>query len=214
MNADAGPLPPGPFDVVLLDPPWSHWGAQDKWGAAAKFYPCMSDESLLSLPVRPLLRKSSVVFCWATCPRLNFAIHLLENWGLTYRGVAFVWVKTAKSTGLPIGARGVRPSIVKPTTELVIAASLTSKGRPMPLASEAVAQVVLAPTGAHSEKPDAVMDRIEMLYPDATRLEMFARRSRAGWNSWGNEVPTLLAPSDLPCSGKAPPPGSVAGKTA
>lgn len=188
MIADPGPLPAGPFDVVLLDPPWSHWGAQDKWAAAAKFYPCMSDDSLLAMPVRSLLKKSSVVFCWATCPRLNFAIQLLESWGLTYRGVAFVWVKTAKSTGLPIGARGVRPSIVKPTTELVIAASLTARGRPMPLASEAVAQVVLAPVGAHSEKPVEVMERIEKLYPVATRLEMFARRERSGWNSWGNEV--------------------------
>jgi N6-adenosine-specific RNA methylase IME4 len=188
MFADPGPLPPGPFDVLLLDPPWSHYGAQDKWGAAQKFYPTMSDEALMALPIKGLLRKSSVVFCWATCPRLNFAIQLLENWGLTYRGVAFVWVKTAKSTGLPIGARGVRPSIVKPTCELVIAASLTSKGRPMPLASEAVAQVVLAPTGAHSEKPDAVMDRIELLYPSASRLELFARRTRQGWASWGNEV--------------------------
>lgn len=142
----------------------------------------------MALPIKGLLKKSSVVFCWATCPRANFAIQLLEHWGLTYRGVAFVWVKTSKATGLPIGARGVRPSIVKPTTELVIAASLTHKGRPMPLASEAVAQVVLAPVGAHSEKPVAVMDRIELLYPSASRLELFARRTRQGWSSWGNEV--------------------------
>ncbi|NDE17392.1 DNA methyltransferase [bacterium] len=188
MLSDPGALPSGPFDVVLLDPPWSHYGAQDKWGAAAKFYPTMSDEALASMPVGGLLKKSSVVFCWATCPRLNFAIDLLEKWGLTYRGVAFVWVKTAKSTGRPIGARGVRPSIIKPTTELVIAGSLTSKGRPMPLASEAVAQVVLAPVGAHSEKPVEVMERIELLYPEASRLELFARKTRPGWDSWGNEV--------------------------
>lgn len=194
MFGDPGPLPPGPFDVILLDPPWSHYGQQDKWGAAAKFYPCMSDEELLAMPIASLAKKTSVVFCWATCPRLNFAISLLEHWGFSYRGVAFVWVKTAKSTGLPIGARGVRPSIVKPTTELVIAASLTSKGRPMPLASEAVAQVVLAPVREHSEKPVEVLERIEALYPDASRLEMFARREREGWKSWGNQVsPTLLA---------------------
>ena len=28
-----------PYDVVLADPPWSYYGAPDKWGAAAKFYP-------------------------------------------------------------------------------------------------------------------------------------------------------------------------------
>jgi N6-adenosine-specific RNA methylase IME4 len=187
-------LPQGPFDVILLDPPWSHYGAQDKWGAAAKFYPCLSDEELKQMPLQGLAKKSSVVFCWATCPRLNFAISLLEHWGFTYRGVAFVWVKTARATGKPIGARGVRPSIIKPTTELVIAASLAKKGRPMPLASEAIAQVVMAPTSQHSEKPVEVMERIEALYPSATRLEWFARKARPGWDAWGNEVsPTLLA---------------------
>lgn len=198
--SDPGPLPPGPWDVILLDPPWSHYGAQDKWGAAAKFYPCLSDDELKQMPIMGLAKQSSVVFCWATCPRLNFAISLLEHWGFAYRGIAFVWVKTAKATGKPIGARGVRPSIIKPTTELVIAASPTKKGRPMPLGSEAVAQVVMSPTGKHSEKPVEAMERIELLYPNASRLELFARRSRPGWSAWGNQVsPTLLGSPQTSC---------------
>lgn len=31
---------------------------------------------------------------------------------------------------------------------------------------------------------------VERLWPDATpRLELFARRRRPGWSSWGNEAP-------------------------
>jgi N6-adenosine-specific RNA methylase IME4 len=30
---------------------------------------------------------------------------------------------------------------------------------------------------------------IEEMFPHATRLELFARRSRAGWAAWGNEAP-------------------------
>lgn len=47
----------------------------------------------------------------------------------------------------------------------------------------------------HSKKPEAVQDRIELLWPDATpRLELFARRRRpeglhGGWAAWGNEAP-------------------------
>lgn len=51
-------------------------------------------------------------------------------------------------------------------------------------------QVVFAPPGRHSAKPEAVQDRIEALWPDATpRLELFARRRRPGWACWGNEAP-------------------------
>lgn len=87
-----------------------------------------------------------------------------------------------------LGRKGVRPSITKPTTEFVLAGSRVANGRPMKLADEGVSQVVLAPRGEHSEKPDEVMARIERLYPDARRLELFARRRRDGWEAWGNEV--------------------------
>lgn len=51
-------------------------------------------------------------------------------------------------------------------------------------------QIVYAPLGKHSSKPDEVQRRIEWMYPNATpRLEMFGRRSRAGWTVIGNEAP-------------------------
>lgn len=137
-------LPKGKFDVVLLDPPWSYYGQQDKWGAAAKFYPTMTDTALLTMPLAKLLKESSVVFLWATSPRLDFAIECLKAWGLTYRGIGFVWIKTKKD-GTPLGAMGVRPSIIKPLTEFVLLGSLTKTGRPMKLYDEGVAQTVFAP---------------------------------------------------------------------
>lgn len=177
----------GQFDVVLTDPPWSYHGQQDKWGAAAKFYPTMSDEELVSLPVGGLLSPKSVLFMWATGPRLDFAVDLIRAWGLHYRGVSWVWVKTKKD-GTPVGAQGVRPSVVKPTCEYVLAASPAAKGRPLPLADESIPNTVLAPKMEHSRKPDIVHQYIERMYPNASKLEMFARRPREGWRVWGNEV--------------------------
>jgi len=196
-------LPKGLYDVILADPPWSYYGQQDKWGAAAKFYDLMPDGDIASLPVSRLAKRESVLFLWATCPRLDVAIDTMRAWGFTFRGVAFVWVKTTKD-GRPIGARGVRPSIVKPTTEIVLAGSMTTKGRPMPIASEAVRQVVLAPVGRHSAKPTAVAERIEELYPSAKRVELFARERRNGWDAWGNEITVTLSPSsDCDTGGRA-----------
>lgn len=173
------------YDVVLMDCPWPYYGSKTKWGAAAKYYECMSFDDLANYP--PPLKRPGVVFMWTTSAFLVQSIDLLRTWNLYYRGVAFVWVKTG-ADGKPWGARGVRPSITKPLTEFVIAGSTTAIGRPLPLSSESVCQTVFAPVGEHSVKPDAVQERIEQMYPNATKLEMYARRIRPGWDAWGNEV--------------------------
>jgi N6-adenosine-specific RNA methylase IME4 len=180
-------LPAGPFDVILADPPWAYYGRQDKWAAAAKFYATAPDSAIAALPIPDLLAPRGLLFLWATSPRLDAALACIGAWGLCYRGIAFVWVKT-RADGQPIGAQGIRPSIVKPTTEFVVAASRVPRGRPMPLGDEAVAQVVMAPRRDHSRKPDEVVHRIERLYPKARRLELFARTKRPGWQAWGNET--------------------------
>ena len=176
------------YDVILADPPWLYYGDQAKWTAAAKFYPLMSDDDIMALPIGDLLAPTGIVFLWATSPRLDVALRCLDAWGLRYRGTAFVWIKVA-ANGVPIGAQGVRPSITKPTSEFVLAGSRVARGRPMPVSDEAVPQVVLAPRQAHSQKPDAVAERIERLYPQARRLELFARQLRSGWSAWGDGLP-------------------------
>lgn len=180
-------LPAQKFDVALIDPPWSYFGDQTKDGAAAKFYGTLTDEEIYKLPVRDMLNERSVAFVWATAPRLDAALDSIKAWGLHYRGVAFVWVKTNKD-GIPIGARGVRPSIVKPTCEFVLACSTVKKGRPLPIADESIRNTVLAPTTEHSAKPYVVHERIEALYPQASRIELFAREQREGWYCWGNQI--------------------------
>lgn len=184
-------LPDKEYEVVLADPPWSYTGQQDKWGAAAKFYDTMTAEDIYELPVGDILAPKGVLFLWATGPKLDVAMGCAAAWGLTYRGMAFVWVKTRKSApDVPIGAQGVRPSVVKPTTEFVLAMSRVKSGRPLKLSDESIRQVVMAPRREHSRKPDEVQERIEAMYPDASKIELFARRSRDGWDSWGNEVET------------------------
>lgn len=173
------------YDVVLMDPPWLYYGSGSKWAAAAKHYDCLPTDRLAQYP--PPLNDPGVVFMWTTSAFMADAITLLGLWGLHYRGVSFVWVKTKKD-GSPIGAQGVRPSITKPLTEFVIAGSTKKKGRPLPLHSESVRQTVFAQRREHSRKPHEVMERIEEMYPQARKLEMYSRESRVGWDSWGLEV--------------------------
>jgi N6-adenosine-specific RNA methylase IME4 len=49
--------------------------------------------------------------------------------------------------------------------------------------------VIEAPRTEHSRKPDLVYKIIEQMYPGQKSLEMFARKKRKGWESFGNETP-------------------------
>jgi N6-adenosine-specific RNA methylase IME4 len=182
------PLPANRYDIAYVDPPWHYYGSPIKDAAAAKHYPLMTLEELAQIDVRRLLNKRAAMFLWATCPRLNYAIDLLREWKLHYRGVAYVWVKVGKS-GRIINGQGVPPTFTKPTTELLLAATTMPTGRPFPLLDLAQAQVVLAPRGAHSEKPGVFREAIERLCGDRPRIELFARARTPNWDAWGAEVP-------------------------
>src|SRR5262249_55396628 len=106
---------------------------------------------------------------------------------LHYRGIAYIWVKTNKQ-GKPMGARGVPPTFVKPTTELVLAATTVKRGRPFPILDFKQPQTVFAPVTKHSAKPLEVRERLEKLCGERPRLEMFARGDVPGWDTWGLEA--------------------------
>jgi len=40
----------------------------------------------------------------------------------------------------------------------------------------------------HSAKPEDLQDSLDLMFPNTTKLEMFARRVRPGWECIGNEV--------------------------
>ena len=62
---------------------------------------------------------------------------------------------------------------------------LALKGSPLRLARD-VHQVVMAPVGEHSAKPEEVRHRIEQLFP-GPYLELYARKPAPNWTCWGNE---------------------------
>ncbi len=180
----------GKYDIAYGDPPWPHYGDPNKDAAAGKHYDLMTIAEIHALPVRALFKREGAAFIWATCPRLDLAVDAIRAWGLYYRGVAFVWVKTRKD-GQPIGAQGIPPTGTKPTTELCLLATTCKRGRPFKLLSAKVSQTIFAPrSGGHSSKPPETRDRIVELYGDRPRLELFARTAVDGWDRWGNQAPS------------------------
>ena len=64
---------------------------------------------------------------------------------------------------------------------------LATKGKPK-RASASVHSIIDAPIGRHSEKPAETRDRIAQLAGGGSMIELFARKTAPGWDSWGDEV--------------------------
>ena len=169
------------YSIVYADPPWSY---NDKAlagnrGAICK-YPVMEFGKLASLQVGRISERDSVLFMWATMPKLQEALWLIEKWGFTYKTNAFTWVKKYPSGGNFLGmGRWTRAN-----AELCL---LGTRGK-LNRVNAGVISIVETPIGKHSEKPNEVRKRIVDLCGDLPRIELFARQQFEGWDVWGNEA--------------------------
>lgn len=178
-------FPQGQYDVIVVDPPWAYlWGTGKNGGhfAPEKHYPTMSVEEICALPVKDLRARNSVLALWATGPTLPDAFRVMESWGFKYKTVLFVWVKLNPKALTVVTGPG---SYTRSACEYVL---LGMRGHLKRATTDPISQVVQEPRRRHSQKPEIVQTHIESLWPDARRIELFARRERAGWDVWGNEV--------------------------
>ena len=117
---------------------------------------------------------------------------IIKAWEFNYKTAGFIWVKTTrKATSVGLDGKGLHWGMGYHTRTNTEVCRLAVRGSPQRLAKD-VHQVIMAPVGEHSEKPEEAARRIERLYP-GPYLELFARRERPGWTCWGDEIAPPLA---------------------
>jgi N6-adenosine-specific RNA methylase IME4 len=192
-------LPRKHFGVILADPPW-HFRARTalqvgNWTSrrdVEKHYAVMSNEDIAALPVKEIAAPDAHLFLWTTGPCLRQAFDVIEAWGFRYSAVGFTWVKLRRSYDarqlrlVPIIDCDLHVGLGLTTRKNVEFCLLARRGNARRIAKD-VREVILSPVREHSRKPDEVFGRIEN-YCAGPYLELFARQSRPGWTSWGNEV--------------------------
>ena len=181
----------GGYNIIYADPPWrfKNWSMAElakrgeKWARrnGRSPYNVMDQADICAMPVESLAAKDCVLFMWATYPKLPEALEVISAWGFTYKTVAFTWTKLNPSGrgyhfGLGYWTRG-NPEICM----------LATRGKPKRV-NNSVANLLIWPRGKHSKKPDETRTRIVKLMGNLPRVELFARQTAPGWDSWGNEV--------------------------
>jgi N6-adenosine-specific RNA methylase IME4 len=187
--------------VVYVDVPseFEVYSGKGKQRAAERYYDTMTPDALKAMAplVQALAADGCALLYWTTGPQMKHALDIVEAWGFTFKTLGFVWVKTNPSSGTrdlkDLSHDDLHWGMGYTTRANVEVVVLATRGAPMRLAAD-VHQVVIAPVGEHSEKPEEVARRIERLYP-GPYLELFARRERDGWKTWGDELRPNGAPS-------------------
>lgn len=167
------------YNVILADPPWKY---NEPFRAGAKnrsedHYPSMTERELCAMDVKSMCDSECVLYMWATTPQLEQAIRVGKAWGFQYKQVAFVWDKQRTNPG----------NYTLTQCELVLVFR-PKKGRLPKRYKTNVRQFFQEKPREHSRKPEYVQDMIELMYPNTKKMELFARRSREGWDIWGNET--------------------------
>jgi N6-adenosine-specific RNA methylase IME4 len=171
------------FSTILADPPWPFQTFSPRGKTLSNpdnHYQTSDIASIKAVPVASLAADDATLLLWGTWPQLPAALDVIRAWGFVYKTVAFVWVKQNPSgNGLHTGMGYWTLS----NTEYCL---LATRGAPMRLACD-VHQVVMAPRGAHSAKPEEVRRRISRLL-GGPYLELYGRVPVDGWTVWGNEI--------------------------
>ena len=169
-------LPNEKYRVLYADPPWWYDNAQH--GRAQQdtvinnHYPMMRDEEILSLEVESISADDSVLFLWATSPRIRFAFKVSDAWGFEYKAM-FVWDKVKHNVGYYNSVRH----------ELLL---ICTRGSCLPDSKKLIDSVVSIERGEHSAKPPRFREIIDEMYTKGNRIELFARGDLPpNWERWG-----------------------------
>ena len=173
------------YKTIVADPPWpiaKDWpvgripnGKVHDGRRTPIPYPTMKMEEIAALPIGELADRDAHLYVWTVNRFLGETIAIVKAWGFRYTQT-LVWAKTP----MGIGPGGTFAGNV----EFII---LAKRGSLKPLRRVETMWWNWPRTGKHSAKPEAFQDLVESVSPPPY-LEIFARRNRLGWHTWGNEA--------------------------
>ena len=164
--------------MIIADPPWPEHGGGRR--GADQHYRLLSCAEISAFGdyVRQLAGDDAFLFLWVTANYLPDGLEVMRAWGFVYR-TNIVWVKDKIGLGY----------YVRHQHELCL---IGVRGRPARSRGQqrtGISSVIDARRLGHSVKPDS----LHTLASDfgERRIELFARRRRAGWECYGDELPPL-----------------------
>jgi N6-adenosine-specific RNA methylase IME4 len=184
----------GQYHCIIIDPPWFYrLRSNDKTHRNRIPYQPMQIEEILALPVPELCDSTGcVLFLWYTNNHMIEAAQCLQTWGFNLKTI-LTWEKVTKAGTPHIGTGHWLRNCTEHCALAVRGDVKAFAGRT--LSNEST--ILRARRREHSRKPLEFHQLVEKLCPNMSKLEMFARESREGWDCWGDEAGIFDADDDV-----------------
>lgn len=158
-----------------------NWWGRHRGGSVELPYETMTLAEIAALPVDGMAERAAHLYVWTTNRFLEETFAIIRGWGFPTKPVTLTWGKPPMGKGFG-GA-------FSSTSEFVLFARRGGLAHIEKQDSTWWEWSRVYKNGHidHSAKPDAFLDIVEAVSP-APRLEMFARRQRLGWDTWGDEA--------------------------
>jgi N6-adenosine-specific RNA methylase IME4 len=145
-------------------------------------YATMTTDEICDLPVASICEETAHLYLWVPNALLPEGLQVMKAWGFKYKA-NIVWHKIRKDGG-PDG-RGVG-FYFRNTTELILFGVRGNNVRTLAPGRKQV-NIIRAMKREDSRKPDEQYEIIEACSP-GPYIELFARGTRPGWKTWGNQA--------------------------
>jgi N6-adenosine-specific RNA methylase IME4 len=172
------------YQTIFADPPWRYGDRGSRISPDhAGHYTTMSLDEICELYSFVDSVVGTDAHLWLCCTNAflvdGSATKVARTWGFVPKTI-LTWCKESRAGKVQIGMG----HYLRNSTEHVM---FCVRGKLAPLVRN-VPSHVYAPRTKHSAKPAELYEVVEKVSP-GPRLEMFARASRDGWDSWGEEAP-------------------------
>jgi N6-adenosine-specific RNA methylase IME4 len=182
------------YATILADPPWRFLNRTGKVAPEHRRlsrYSTMPLAEIMALPVGEIAAPTAHLYLWCPNALLPDALAVMKAWGFTYKS-NIVWHKVRKDGGSD--GRGVG-FYFRNVTELLLFGVRGKNARTLQPGRRQV-NYVATRKREHSRKPDEMYDIIEAC-SRPSRIELFARGCRAGWDVWGDEATRRCSPKSF-----------------
>lgn len=175
-----------PARVLLADPPWLFGDAlPGESRGASKQYPCMRTEDICAMELPPLA-DDCLLLMWRVAAMQREALAVMQAWDFTLKS-EIVWRKLTRGTPKPDEQPKEHFGMGRYVRAAHEVCLIGTRGR-FKVESRSVRSIFSAPVQEHSRKPDDIYLIAEALSA-GPYAELFARRRRAGWMQYGNQLP-------------------------
>ena len=208
--------------IIVSDPAWMFSDklkmSDVKRSPESQYKSVLDNHAILNLKIEEIADDDSILALWVPSTLIEFGLECMKAYGFSYKQT-WIWVKSKKEPLAKL-KKQIKKSLKKKEkpedlfklidnfdlndclnffmgrifrqTHEVCLIGVRGKVH-KDLRNKSQVSVFIGPNPKHSEKPEALQDRLEKMYPSYTnRLELFARRDRPGFVCFGNECPSSI----------------------